>query len=133
MAAQGRKNVHGKAGVRFKAGYTASKNKAMLRNVVTDLILNGEVKVTSGVVKELKSLADHLVTLAKRGDLHARRLAAQVVRTNVEKDGKNALTVLFSEIGPRMKDRKGGYTKAYKLGLRRGDSAEVCLVRWSDL
>jgi large subunit ribosomal protein L17 len=133
MAAQGRKNVHGKAGVRFKAGYTASKNKAMLRNVVTDLILSGEVKVTSGVVKELKSLADHLVTLAKRGDLHARRLAAQVVRTNVEKDGKNALTVLFSEIGPRMKDRKGGYTKAYKLGLRRGDSAEVCLVRWSDL
>lgn len=133
MAAQGRKNVHGKAGVRFKTGYTASKNKAMLRNVVTDLILNGEVKVTSGVVKELKSLADHLVTLAKRGDLHARRLAAQVVRTNVEKDGKNALTVLFSELGPRMKDRKGGYTKAYKLGLRRGDSAEVCLVRWSDL
>ena len=133
MAAQGRKNVHGKAGVRFKAGYTASKNKAMLRNVVTDLILSGEVKVTSGVVKELKSLADHLVTLAKRGDLPARRLAAQVVRTNVEKDGKNALTVLFSEIGPRMKDRKGGYTKAYKLGLRRGDSAEVCLVRWSDL
>ena len=133
MAAQGRKNVHGKAGVRFKAGYTASKNKAMLRNVVTDLILSGEVKVTSGVVKELKSLADHLVTLAKRGDLHARRLAAQVVRTNVEKDGKNALTVLFSEIGPRTKDRKGGYTKAYKLGLRRGDSAEVCLVRWSDL
>ena len=133
MAAQGRKNVHGKAGVRIKTGYTASKNKAMLRNVVTDLILNGEVKVTSGVVKELKSLADHLVTLAKRGDLHARRLAAQVVRTNVEKDGKNALTVLFSELGPRMKDRKGGYTKAYKLGLRRGDSAEVCLVRWSDL
>ncbi|MCR5491844.1 MAG: 50S ribosomal protein L17 [Bacilli bacterium] len=132
MAAQGRKNVHGKAGVRFKAGYTASKNKAMLRNVVTDLILNGEVKVTSGVTKELKSLADHLVTLAKRGDLHARRLAAQVVRTNVEKDGKNALTVLFSEIGPRMAKRNGGYTKAYKLGLRRGDSAEVNLVRWSD-
>ena len=53
MAAQGRKNVHGKTGVRFKAGYTASKNKAMLRNVVSSLIINGEVKVTSGVVKEL--------------------------------------------------------------------------------
>ena len=83
MAAQGRKNVHGKAGVRFKTGYTASKNKSMLRNVVTDLILNEEVKVTSGVTKELKSLADRLVTYAKRGDLHARRLAAQVVRPTV--------------------------------------------------
>ena len=61
MAAQGRKNVHGKAGVRFKAGYTASKNKSMLRNVVSELIVGGEVKVTSGVVKELKSLADHQI------------------------------------------------------------------------
>ena len=133
MAAQGRKNVHGKAGVRFKAGYTASKNKSMLRNVVTDLILNGEVRVTSGVVKELRKLADHLVTLAKRNDLHARRLAAQTVRTNVEKDGKDALTVLFGELGPRMAKRNGGYTKAFKLGPRRGDCAEVVLVRWSDL
>ena len=66
MAAQGRKNVHGKAGVRFKTGYTASKNKSMLRNVVSELIVGGEVKVTSGVVKELKPLADHLITLAKR-------------------------------------------------------------------
>ena len=132
MAAQGRKNVHGKTGVRFKTGYTASKNKSMLRNVVTDLIMNEEVKVTSGVTRELKVLADHMITLAKRGDLHARRLAAQVVRTNVEKDGKNALTVLFNEIGPRMKDRKGGYTRSFKLGERRGDNAEVTLVRWSD-
>ena len=133
MAAQGRKNVHGKAGVRFKAGYTASKNKSMLRNVVTDLILNEEVKVTSGVTKELKTLADRLVTWAKRGDLHSRRLAAQVVRpTVVGKDGKTALDKLFGEIGPRMAARNGGYTKAYKLGLRCGDSAEVTLVRWSD-
>lgn len=132
MAAQGRKNVHGKAGVRFKAGYTASKNKSMLRNVVTDLILNEEVKVTSGVTKELKTLADRLVTWAKRGDLHSRRLAAQIVRPTVEKDGKTALDKLFGEIGPRMANRNGGYTKAYKLGLRRGDSAEVTLVRWSD-
>ena len=126
MAAQGRKNVHGKAGVRFKTGYTASKNKAMLRNVVTDLIVHEEVKVTSGVTKELKQLADHLVTLAKRGDLHARRLAAQTVRS------EEALTKLFAEIGPRMASRNGGYTRSFKLGERRGDSAEVTLVRWSD-
>ncbi|MBE6127219.1 MAG: 50S ribosomal protein L17 [Erysipelotrichaceae bacterium] len=126
MAAQGRKNVHGKAGVRFKTGYTASKNKAMLRNVVTDLIVHEEVKVTSGVTKELKQLADHLVTLAKRNDLHARRLAAQTVRS------EEALKKLFAEIGPRMASRNGGYTRSFKLGERRGDSAEVTLVRWSD-
>ncbi|MBQ7250735.1 MAG: 50S ribosomal protein L17 [Bacilli bacterium] len=126
MAAQGRKNVHGKTGVRFKTGYTASKNKSMLRNVVTDLIMNEEVKVTSGVTRELKVLADHLVTLAKRGDLHARRLAAQTVRSD------EALKKLFAEIGPRMASRNGGYTRSFKLGERRGDNAEVTLVRWSD-
>ena len=131
MAAQGRKNVHGKTGVRFKAGYTASKNKAMLRNVVSSLIINGEVKVTSGVVKELKTLADHLVTLAKRGDLHARRLAAQTVRNGfVDENGVEALDKLFSEIGPKFASRNGGYTRALKLGARRGDNAEVVLVRW---
>ena len=132
MAAQGRKNVHGKTGVRFKAGYTASKNKAMLRNVVSSLIINGEVKVTSGVVKELKTLAEHLVTLAKRGDLHARRLAAQTVRNGfVDENGVEALDKLFSEIGPKFASRNGGYTRALKLGARRGDNAEVVLVRWA--
>ena len=131
MAAQGRKNGHGKTGVRFKAGYTASKNKAMLRNVVSSLIINGEVKVTSGVVKELKTLAEHLVTLAKRGDLHARRLAAQTVRNGfVDENGVEALDKLFSEIGPKFASRNGGYTRALKLGARRGDNAEVVLVRW---
>jgi len=133
MAAQGRKNVHGKTGVRFKTGYTASKNKSMLRNVVTDLILNEEVKVTSGVVKDLKHVADRLVTYAKKGDLHHRRLAAKVVRPGVvDVNGKDALTKLFEEIGPRMASRQGGYTKSFKLGPRRGDDAEVVLVRWSD-
>ena len=126
MAAQGRKNVHGKAGVRFKAGYTAAKNKMMLRNVVTSLVLNEEVKVTSGVVKELKTLADHLVTLAKRNTLHTRRHAAAVLMD------EEAVKKLFAELGPRFANRQGGYTKALKLGFRKGDSAEVCLVRWSD-
>jgi len=133
MAAQGRKNVHGKAGVRFKTGYTASKNKSMLRNVVTDLILNEEVVVTSGVVKDLKHVADRLVTYAKKGDVHHRRLAARVVRPGVvDVNGKDALSKLFDEIGPRMASRQGGYTKSFKLGPRRGDDAEEVLVRWSD-
>ena len=133
MAAKGRKNVHGKAGVRFKAGYTASKNKSMHRNVVSSLIINGEVKVTSGVVKELKTLADHMVTLAKRGDLHARRQAARVVRTGfVDENGTEALAKLFNEIGPKFANRNGGYTSALKLGNRKGDNAEVVLIRWVD-
>ncbi len=126
MAAQGRKNVHGKAGVRFKTGYTASKNKMMLRNVVTSLVNNEEVKVTSGVVKELKTLADHLVTLAKKNTLHTRRQAASVLMDEA------SLKKLFSELGPRFANRNGGYTKAFKLGARKGDNAEVCLVTWSD-
>ena len=134
MAAQGRKNVHGKTGVRFKAAYTPSKNKSMLRNVVTELVIHEEIKVTSGVTKELVSLADHMVTLAKQGDLAARRNAAKVIRPVFVNgvDGQTALEKLFTEIGPRFATRKGGYVKVYKLGGRRGDNAQVTLVRFSD-
>ena len=69
MAAQGRKNVHGKAGVRFKAGYTKSKHENKLRTLVTDLVKYERVTVTSGMVKDLRSLAEHMITLGKRGDL----------------------------------------------------------------
>lgn len=133
MAAQGRKNVHGKAGVRFKTAYTPSKNKAMLRNVVSELIVHGEVKVTSGVKKDLISLADHLVTLGKAGDLVSRRAAARVVRNGIaDEKGVNALSKLFTEIAPRFKTRNGGYTQSFKLGRRKGDNAEVILVKWVD-
>ena len=133
MAAQGRKNVHGKTGVRFKAAYTASKNYSMLRNVVSSLIVNGEVKVTSGVTQELVTLADKLVTFAKQGDLAARREAARIVRVGIQDaNGVEALDKLFKELGPKFKDRKGGYTKVYKLGCRKGDNAEVELVRWAE-
>ncbi len=132
MAAQGRKNVHGKTGVRFKAAYTASKRKSMLRNVVTELIVHEKVIVTSGVVKELKKLADHLITLAKRGDLHARRQAASVLRKVVidEKESLTALDKLFDDLGPAFKARNGGYTSALKADNRRGDNAKRVLVTW---
>ncbi len=132
MPAQGRKNVHGKAGVRFKAGYTASKNKAMLRNVVTELIVHDEVKVTSGVVDELTALAAKLITYAKGATLADRRLAAAILRDVEVKEGQTALQKLFAEIGPKFKDRNGGYTKTFKLGARKGDNAEVVLVRWAE-
>lgn len=132
MAAQGRKNVHGKTGVRFKAAYTASKHKSYLRNVVTDLIVHGEVKVTSGEVKNVKKLADRLVTWGKKGDLHSRRLAAEVIRPTVtNEEGKTGLQILFGDIAPKMASRNGGYLESYKLGARRGDNAEVVLLRWA--
>ena len=133
MAAQGRKNVHGKAGVRFRAGYTASKNKSMLRNVVSELIVHGQVKVTSGVTPELVTLAEKMVTFAKQGDLAGRREAMKVIRPGiVDANGVEAIDKLFKELGPKFKDRNGGYTRVYKLGARRGDNAEVELVQWVD-
>ena len=122
MAAQGRKNVHGKTGVRFKAAYTKSKHENKLRNLATTMVMNERVSVTSGMVKELKTLTDHLITLAKRGDLHARRQAAAVLRSG------EALTKLFDVLGPRYATRNGGYTRALKAGNRRGDNAQVVIV-----
>lgn len=133
MASQGRKNVHGKAGVRFRTGYTASKNKSMLRNVVSELIVHGHVKVTSGVTQELVTLAAKMVTFAKQGDVAARREAAKVVRPGiVDANGVEALDKLFREIGPKFATRNGGYTRVYKLGARQGDNAQVELVEWVD-
>ena len=131
MPAQGRKNVHGKTGVRFKAAYTKSKYENMLRNVVTDLILNGHVKVTAATGKDIVKEADRLVTLTKKEDvMNAKRQAARFVRNIANEAGVSALDVLFNEIGPKIKDRNGGYTRALKLGNRRGDDAPVVLVTW---
>ena len=131
MPAQGRKNVHGKTGVRFKAAYTSSKKKAMLRNVVTELIIFEHVKVTKATGRDVKKFADRMVTLAKRGDLHARRQAAAYVK-NVYVPGTEVLALekLFNEIGPRFANRNGGYTRALNLGNRRGDNAPISLVAW---
>ena len=133
MAAQGRKNVHGKTGVRSKAAYTPSKNKAMLRNVVSELIVHGQIKVTSGVAKDLVSLADKMVTLGKKGDVAARRQAARVLRNGIaDEKGVSALNKLFNEIAPKYASRNGGYTHQYKLGARKGDNAQVVLITWVD-
>lgn len=128
MAAQGRKNVHGKTGVRFKAAYTKSKYENMLRNVVTDLILFGSVKVTEATARDVVKEADRLVTLTKKEDkMNAMRMANRFVR-NVD----NATEKLFNEIGPKMANRNGGYTRKLKLENRKGDNAPVVLVTWVD-
>lgn len=129
MGTIGRKNVHGKGGVRFKAGFTASKNKSLLRNLVTDLIQYGKVETTLASARELSRLADRLVTYGKKGDLNSRRLAAAIIRN--EKAGNvTALKKLFDEIAPSYKDRNGGYTSVLKTGVRKGDNAPTALVTW---
>lgn len=132
MAAQGRKNVHGKTGVRFKAAYTSSKYHNMLRNVVTQLIISERVTVTAGIAKDLVKMSDRLVTYAKKGDVHNRRLAAAVLRNFVvdEKQGTLALDKLFDEIGPRYATRNGGYTRILKLQNRLGDNAPMAIVEF---
>ena len=131
MPAQGRKNVHGKTGVRFKAAYTKSKYENMLRNVVTDLILKGTVKVTEATGRDVVKEADRLVTLTKKEDvMNAKRQAARFIRNISNEKGVRALDVLFNEIGPKMKDRQGGYTRRLKLGNRRGDDAPIVVVTW---
>ncbi|NLI94534.1 MAG: 50S ribosomal protein L17 [Erysipelotrichaceae bacterium] len=131
MGTTGRKNVRGKGGVRFKAGFDRSKNKNMLRNVVSQLIIGGQVKVTEKVAREIVPIADKLITLAKRGDLHARRQAARFVRPGFKADdGRTALQVLFDDLGPAYADRNGGYTRSLKLVNRRGDNAPMRLVQF---
>jgi large subunit ribosomal protein L17 len=111
---------HLKAG--RKLGRMTIHRLAMFRNMVTSLLEHERIQTTEQKAKEVKRLADKMVTLGKRGDLHARRQAMQVIRT--ETVGKK----LFDEIAPRFKDRSGGYTRIIKLGHRVGDNALVVLL-----
>ena len=135
MSTIGRRNVHGKGGVRFKAGYTSDKRQNMLRNVVSQLIISGQVEVTVTVAKRASQEADRLVTYAKKGDLAARRLAARFVREQGfvdPKTGKNALQKLFDVYGPKYKERNGGYTRVLKTYNRRGDNAPMAILAFVD-
>lgn len=117
-----------------KFGRTADHRKAMLRNMATSVIAHGSIETTEMKAKDLRSVVDELVTLAKRGDLHARRQAASFIRDVVvdEKTGQTALQKLFNEIGPKYADRNGGYTRVIKTGNRRGDAAPMAIVKFVD-
>jgi large subunit ribosomal protein L17 len=132
MPTQGRDNVHGKGGVRFKAPFSTSKFNNQLRNLVSTLITDEKVIVTGQMAQPLVSLAARLITYAKKGDLHHRRLAASVVRQYIadEKNGVLALDKLFSELGPRYATRQGGYTRKLKMVPRLGDNAKRILVEF---
>lgn len=101
---------------------TSEHRELMLRNMSTSLFLHGRIETTTAKAKELRRYAEPLVTKAKRGDLHARRLVARKIKDN------GALAKLFDEIGPRMAERPGGYTRVLKLGHRAGDAAEMAII-----
>ncbi|ASS87558.1 MULTISPECIES: 50S ribosomal protein L17 [Geobacillus] len=113
-----------------KLGRTTSQRKALLRDLVTDLIINERIETTEARAKELRSVIEKMITLGKRGDLHARRQAAAFIRKEVanSETGQDALQKLFSDIAPRYQDRQGGYTRIMKLGPRRGDGAPMVII-----
>ena len=109
-----------------KLGRTASHKKALLCNLATSLIFHERIQTTTAKAKELRPFFEPLITLAKRGDLHARRQAAGLIRD------KQALAKLFTELAPRFADRPGGYTRILHLGARQGDNAELSLIELVD-
>jgi len=105
---------------------TAEHRKSMLANMACSLIEHEQIKTTLPKAKELKSYVEKLITLGKRGDLHARRLAASQIR----QDG--AVAKLFETLGARYKDRQGGYTRVLKAGFRYGDMAPMAIIELVD-
>lgn len=99
-----------------------SHRKALLRNLAAALFRHERITTTTARAKELRPYAERLITLAKRGDLHARRMAARRIGE------REVLAKLFDEIGPRYAGRPGGYTRILKLGNRKGDAAEMALI-----
>ncbi len=101
---------------------TRSHRKATLRNMATSLFRHERIETTTAKAKELRPFAERLITLARRGDLHARRLAGRNIQD------REVLGKLFDDIGPRFSERPGGYTRILKLGNRKGDAAEMSLI-----
>ncbi len=111
---------HKKSGKRL--GRNTSHRKAMMRNMVTSLFHHEKITTTDARAKELRKLAEKLITMARRGDLHSRRLVMQIVRD------KKTVAKLFDTIAPRYMERPGGYTRIIKLGHRSGDNASLSLI-----
>jgi large subunit ribosomal protein L17 len=101
---------------------TRTHRAATLRNLATSLFRHERIETTTAKAKELRPYAERLITLARRGDLHARRLAGQKIQD------RDVLGKLFDDIAPRFAERPGGYTRILKLGNRRGDAAEMSLI-----
>ena len=106
----------------FKVGRSSAHRRAMLANMACSLFNCGRIETTLVKAKELRRFAERLITVAKKGDLHRRRIAFSRLRD------KQTVKLLFDEIAPGYADRVGGYTRILKLGQRRGDAAEMCII-----
>lgn len=116
-----RHNVMGR-----KLSRDTNHRKALFRNLTTELFRHNRIRTTEAKAKSIQPIAEKLITLARRGDLHARRLAARDVTDPA------VLQKLFAEIGPRAQNRPGGYVRIYKLGPRQGDAAPMALIELVD-
>lgn len=105
-----------------KLGKTSSHRRAMFRNIVTSLLDKGRIETTEPKAKELKSIAEKMITLGKKGDLASRRLALAYLMD------EDVVTKLYTTIAPRYQDRQGGYLRIVKTERRRGDAAQMVLV-----
>ena len=105
-----------------KLGRTTPHRRAMLRNLTTDLLREGRIETTVTRAKETRRMAEKMITLGKRGDLHARRQALAYIFD------ESVVTKVFEEIAPEYADRQGGYTRILKKGPRRGDGAEMAII-----
>ena len=106
----------------FKIGRSGAHRRAMLANMVSSLFEHGRIETTIVKAKAAASFAERLITLGKKGEIHHRRLAFARLRN------KEAVKTLFDEIAPKYAGRQGGYTRIFKLGKRRGDAAEICIL-----
>lgn len=105
-----------------RLGRTTSHRMAMFRNMVTSLFDHERIVTTAEKAKELRPIAEKMITLAKRGDLHSRRQALSFVRS------KDVVEKLFTDLKDRFADRKGGYTRILKTGVRKGDAAGMAII-----
>ncbi len=105
-----------------KLGRDSAHRRALYANLAASLIVHGRVRTTVAKAKAAKPLAEKLITLGRRGDLHARRQALAILPTN------DVVHRLFAEVAPRFDDRPGGYTRIVRLGPRPGDAAEMVLL-----
>lgn len=105
-----------------KLGRDSSARKALLRGIVTSLFRYERIETTEAKAKELRKIAEKMLTLAKRGDLHARRQALAYMMD------KDVVKKLFDEVAPKYKDRQGGYTRIIKAGVRQGDAAPMVII-----
>src|SRR5512143_425053 len=107
-------------------GRNSSHRRALFRNLVTSLLEHGRIETTEAKAKEIRGIADRMITLGKRGDLHAKRLALSYIQS------RDVVAKLFDELAPRSANRNGGYTRVIKTRIRLGDSAPMAVIELVD-